>query len=676
MKFRKVLSIILIACLAISGFVFTGIKASADTDDTLYESFDTNIAKGKSAYASSNDRGERPTTPLSVRNLADGSESNYIVTHEEDTAPWFAVDLGSIKDINKVTLAPGGGESYVNSYPISYEVQVVTENTGVSAPADVASLPWATVATVTNGTLATKSITFPRKNARWVRIKVNSASATTCALKELYVFETDDSRLYTEPVDVLFIGNSMTYYNTLANVVKGIATLNGKKMNVTAATNGGKNLIYQSTAANIDTAIKAGGYEYVVLQDIVGSFDATNLATGAAACVEKIKQYNPDTQIIMYEPWPVEGRLMSDSLLPYFTQSYIDTSRVHDARLAPAGETFYDMYDKSFNYYCADEKHPLPLGTFISASTIYYTIYNNDALSDYTYDNLDAIRSVINDNIAYSGAQPESYGLSLLNLINERGYHYAHAVASAVADKSGNVGYKSVANREMFKVRINGKLVGNIREGEMYQLPTSGENYFELGYIDGATNRAYAPGDEIEVNNNTNLTGITSVSTVTDEKASIKMDINHPGISFKATTSINGEAPIVSDSFTYGMLITTYDFYSQQLMSDFTFENVEATGVAVANVKFKANDWISAEEGISRGGALNVSASNLVRKFISRAYVTIHYAGGSSKTVYSPKSSQAKSIKEVALSIKDDAAYYATLTEDEKAAVDAFAVAD
>lgn len=48
----------------------------------------------------------------------------------------------------------------------------------------------------------------------------------------------------------------MTYYNTLCNVVGGIANRKGHNVRCTAATNGGRNLIFQSTAEYVLQAIK------------------------------------------------------------------------------------------------------------------------------------------------------------------------------------------------------------------------------------------------------------------------------------------------------------------------------------------------------------------------------------------------------------------------------------
>ena len=258
---------------------------------------------------------------------------------------------------------------------------------------------------------------------------------------------------YADPtgqIDILFIGNSLTYYNTLAGVVQGIARLKGHNVNCTAATNGGKNLIYQASndATNVDTAIKQGGYEIVVLQDIVGNFNANNLNTGATACINKIRQYNPNAKILFYAPWPTSGNLTgANSTLPYVTTSYANTARANSARLAPAGEAFFDLfYFYGYNWY-DDDRHPVPLGTFVSASTIYYTLFNSEPFVSFTADQQSQLDTIIKSNIAYSGqGHLSTYPVETLNLILGKGFYYAHAVAPSVADLSGNTTYTSIAN--------------------------------------------------------------------------------------------------------------------------------------------------------------------------------------------------------------------------------------
>ena len=420
---------------------------NSDGDETLYGSNSTNLAQGKNGYASSNDRQDK-NYAVKVGNLTDGSDTSFIVTHSQDQSPWFAVDLGSVQDVNKIKIVPGGTGNYASSYPISYEIQVATNNIALGDNASgVAGLSWNTVKTVTGGTLSAQETTFAHQTTRWIRVKVNSHNTDYCSFEELYVYETNKSIPYEEPVeptDVLFIGNSMTYYNNLPEVVKRLAAMRNINLNCTAATNGGKNLIYQSTASNVDTAIKVGGYEIVVIQDIVGSFDADNLQTGADALIAKIKQYNPDAQIVFYEPWPVRNSLTGAStLLPYFTHSYFKTARNAGATLAPAGEAFYEIFTENVvDGYAGDDKHPTRYGTFISASTVLYTLFPELSNNTYVAADQDTLDAALKVSAEATAGNLDTFDLSILNSIDDAGYKYAHAVATAMASDGS---YTSVA---------------------------------------------------------------------------------------------------------------------------------------------------------------------------------------------------------------------------------------
>lgn len=265
------------------------------------------------------------------------------------------------------------------------------------------------------------------------------------------IVETKEKNIYaqeisTDATDVLFIGNSMTYYNTLCEVVEGIAKKKGHNINCSEVTLGGSTLKYHMQAEDTLNAIKKGGYEVVILQDIVGTFNGNDLMEGANTLVPIIRKYNPGVQIVFYEPWPVKPTLDGEfNLTSYFTENYIKTAKKHNAMLAPAGEAFYDIYVNSgLDFYCLDEKHPQPLGTFISAATIYYTLFNEEYV-DFASDDQTFLDKLINDNVAYTEeGKQETYSLEILNLIMERGHYYAKAVKEAVA---GNGEYISIAGK-------------------------------------------------------------------------------------------------------------------------------------------------------------------------------------------------------------------------------------
>ena len=257
--------------------------------------------------------------------------------------------------------------------------------------------------------------------------------------------ETNAADKGDDTMNILFIGNSMTYYNTLCSVVEGLANHYGHKVKCTAATNGGYTLIRNAKADNVITAIQKGGYDKVIIQDIVGSFDADNHMEGVQTITEMIKQYSPDAKIYSYEPWPTKDSILGEnSKLPYFTYYYIKAAKKYCNGVAPAGEAFYDMYKtEGKDYYCTDGKHPMPLGTFVSATSVFYTIFPEEAQKTFSGDDYTYVTNLIHKNIAYVGASnTEVYDNDELNKISQYSYIRAHQVNEAI---EANTTYTSVA---------------------------------------------------------------------------------------------------------------------------------------------------------------------------------------------------------------------------------------
>ena len=257
--------------------------------------------------------------------------------------------------------------------------------------------------------------------------------------------ETNAADKGDDTMNILFIGNSMTYYNTLCSVVEGLANHYGHKVKCTAATNGGYTLIRNAKADNVITAIQKGGYDKVIIQDIVGSFDADNHMEGVQTITEMIKQYSPDAKIYSYEPWPTKDSILGEnSKLPYFTYYYIKAAKKYCNGVAPAGEAFYDMYKtEGKDYYCTDGKHPMTLGTFVSATSVFYTIFPEEAQKTFSGDDYTYVTNLIHKNIAYVGASnTEVYDNDELNKISQYSYTRAHQVNEVI---EANTTYTSVA---------------------------------------------------------------------------------------------------------------------------------------------------------------------------------------------------------------------------------------
>ena len=410
-------------------------------------------------YASSNLR-QSKTTPVSVGNLTDGDTSvqSYIIANTTDSSapdknPWFAVDLGAVKSFNKVKVTPGAGQDadgkYPDAYPVRYKVQFSKNTQPAASPAAVADFEWETIAEVTDGTLSAKSISFERHAGRWVRILVDEYNGDYCALLELSVFAPDTSKSLEslgKEINVLFIGNSLTYYNNMWNLFEGLSILKGKNVHATAVTYGGKSLEFHSTSHNAETAINAGNFDYVVLQDICGSFEDSKLSRGSAAIIPKIKEANPDAKLVYYATWPKNS--VKETRTAEFTACYLNKAQKYGALIAPAGEAFYDLSKtNSKSYYdSGDDTHPQPVGSFLSACTMFYTIFADEAQVSFSDTDVTKLSALINSFISNSNSgKAAAYDKALLNQISELSYKYSHKIAPAAADSTGATKYTSVA---------------------------------------------------------------------------------------------------------------------------------------------------------------------------------------------------------------------------------------
>lgn len=367
-----------------------------------YGSGTVNLAEGKSGYASSNQRGDSTVGERKVNYLTDGNTSSYIILHKEDTDPWVYADLESEYSVNKVVVYQGADSTYPNAYATAFTVEYSSDLNG----------SWKTAAEYTQGTAGKNTVTFDPVTARYIRIRVKEKFADYASFLELMVYETDESSApeeETDPMRILFIGNSLTYYNDVAGKVKDLFAADGQEIETETLIQLGKSLTYHSTLPETESTILNGDFDYVVLQDKASNFDGSGLQTGAEAIYQWIAQ--ADAKTVFYMPWANENVL--ETTQSYFTESYITAAKSLGAQLAPAGEVWYEFYfDYGYNWY-SDNIHANNTGSLVSAATIFYTITGKTI--PLTFESADNIVSKNNVDAA------------LMNLIQQRCCSYAAA---------------------------------------------------------------------------------------------------------------------------------------------------------------------------------------------------------------------------------------------------------
>ncbi len=391
------MAVVLLLCIIVTSM--PGMKVQAASE---YGSGTVNLMQGKQGYASSNQRGDSTVGERQVSNLTDGNTSSYIILHQDDTDPWVYGDLGEAYSVNKVVVYQGADSTYPNSYASGFAVEYTSD----------LSAGWQTAAAVTDAVPGKNTVTFSPVTARYIRIHVQEKYGTNASFLELMVYETDETKepeTEGDTMRILFIGNSLTHYNDVAGKVRDLFEAAGQEVETETLIQLGKSLTYHASLPETETTIRNGDFDYVVLQDKASGFSGDVLMDGVETIYQWIAQ--TEAQTVLYMPWANKNVLQSTQ--SYFTESYTAAAKAVGAKLAPAGEVWYEFfYEYGYDWY-SDNIHATNTGSLVSAASIFYTITGRTV--PLIFESNDSI-------VTESGI-----GASLMNLIQERSCAYGTA---------------------------------------------------------------------------------------------------------------------------------------------------------------------------------------------------------------------------------------------------------
>lgn len=176
---------------------------------------------------------------------------------------------------------------------------------------------------------------------------------------------------------VLFIGNSLTYYNDLGGMLRAIARSIGDQDLQTATVAfpdyALEDHIPEGTALR---ALRDARWEYVVMQQGPSSLPANQvlLADGARALLPSIRAAGATPVLFMV--WPQSSRLQD---FPAVRTSYRNAAAAVNGIFAPAGDAWTAAWelDPTLQLY-VDGLHPNPPGTYLSAIVILAQLRGTD----------------------------------------------------------------------------------------------------------------------------------------------------------------------------------------------------------------------------------------------------------------------------------------------------------
>ena len=202
-----------------------------------------------------------------------------------------------------------------------------------------------------------------------------------------------------QSIDVLFVGNSYTYYNNLPQLISNIALSFGDTVNTESSTPGGASFFGHVNNATTLAKINQQPWDYVVLQDqsqkpsLSPTYVATNVYPYATQLVDAIQLNNSCTEPVFYLTW---GRKNGDAsncaayppvctylgMQQRLRESYLEMGTTNNATVSPVGMAWknYMELDSVTDLYNADESHPSIYGSYLTACTFYATMFKKSPL--------------------------------------------------------------------------------------------------------------------------------------------------------------------------------------------------------------------------------------------------------------------------------------------------------
>jgi hypothetical protein len=172
-----------------------------------------------------------------------------------------------------------------------------------------------------------------------------------------------------EAIRVLFIGNSLTFFNDLPAIVQSIAASLRVRLEYRSCTMGGANLEDHWRHGKCRIMLGDGKWDYVVLQQGPSSLPASrvDLRKWTAAWNTEIRKHGAKTALYMVWPFKNQKNGFRD-----VSQSYSLAASDVDGLFLPAGDAWYHLIESKshIQLYSPDDLHPTREGTVLAALII------------------------------------------------------------------------------------------------------------------------------------------------------------------------------------------------------------------------------------------------------------------------------------------------------------------
>lgn len=178
-----------------------------------------------------------------------------------------------------------------------------------------------------------------------------------------------DSNFPKKTINILFVGNSLTYTNNLPLLVKKQAKLKGINIKTKMLAYPNYAIVDHWREGDVQKEILSKTYDFVIIQQGPSSQN-----DGRQMLFEDGKKYsvlckNNNAKLVYFMVWPPKSH---PERFDGVMNNYRDAAKINNAILCPVGEVWKNHFDttNNFDYYGADGFHPSKRGSKIAARTI------------------------------------------------------------------------------------------------------------------------------------------------------------------------------------------------------------------------------------------------------------------------------------------------------------------
>ncbi len=193
-------------------------------------------------------------------------------------------------------------------------------------------------------------------------------------------------------MNILFIGNSYTYFNDMPLMFEQLANSNQKNVEVRSVTKGGRKLISfaddnDPVTIELDTLLSEQNFDVCFIQEqsVLPAFDYNEFIGGLDCVVNKLK--NRTKHIILYATWGrkngsaelTKHNWTTESMTHLLSDAYQNAANRYGTFVSQVGNNllYITQNHPEINLYNKDCSHPSYQGSCLAALTHYHTVFGD-----------------------------------------------------------------------------------------------------------------------------------------------------------------------------------------------------------------------------------------------------------------------------------------------------------